>query len=118
MICTNAATPIFGISGFCGTRHDFVEALAQLGAKVELQGSRGVETALRRVRLTCPMSAWVSVFGQPATMAQQHGPRGTLVFQAWQYQCGDGSVLCLGRMGEQADGTCWITLWAIHLADE
>ena len=51
-------------------------------------------------------------------MAQQYGPRGMLVFQAWQYRCGDGSAICLGRLDEQADETWWITLWAIHLAAE
>ncbi len=64
------------------------------------------------------MNAWVRAFGQPAIMAQQYGPRGVVVFQAWQYQCGDGLAICLGRLVEQADKTCWITLWAIDLAAE
>jgi hypothetical protein len=89
-----------------------------LGAKIELEGNRGVETTLHRVRLTCPMSAWDRVFGKPATVAQQYGPRGMLVFQTWEYQCGDGSVLCLGPLDEPADGTWRITLWAIRLTAE
>jgi hypothetical protein len=116
MICMNTATPIPATAAFCGTRRDFVAALARLGAKIELEGGRGIESTIRRVRLTCPMSEWVRAFGQPATMAQQYGPRGMLAFQAWEYQCGDGSVLCVGGLDELAEGTWWITLRAIQLA--
>jgi hypothetical protein len=118
MICTNTATPTPAASQFRGTRHDFVAALAQLGARIELAGGRCLTTPLRRVRLACPLGAWANALGQPATTAQQYGPRGVLAYQAWEYQCDDGSVLCLGRQDEHADGTWWITLRAIHLAAE
>ena len=76
MICTNAVTPIPSNSCFRGTQHEFVEVLAQLGAKIEREGSRGVETTLRRIRLTCRINAWAHALGTLATVTQQYGPCG------------------------------------------
>jgi hypothetical protein len=49
-----------------------------------------------RVVLRCSINDWARVFGEVRIVAVQYGPGGHPAFQAWEYECTDGSVLCVG----------------------
>jgi hypothetical protein len=102
------------MSSFAETREDFVRALHALSAEIEPDGWKTGRIRLRRVRLTCRYAVWAKAFGELRTVVDHFGPRGCLALQAWQYQCRDGLLLCIGRRYRRGHKTVWITVKALY----
>ena len=104
------------VSTFAGTRNDILYAMKLLGALIESRDSACRPNDPLRVSLQCPANNWVRVFGPVQTVAVQFGPGGRPAFQAWQYQCVDGSVLCVGCQYERFAGENWVIVRAVFLS--
>jgi hypothetical protein len=103
------------ISTFAGTRSDFLCAMKSLGAAIELRDSVCLPHDPLRVSLWCSADNWVRLFGPVQILAVQFGPGGRPAFDAWQYRCVDGSVLCVGCQYERFAAEYWVTVRAIFL---
>jgi hypothetical protein len=104
------------ISTFAGTRNDFLFAMKSLGARIESRDPVCLPHDPVRVSLRCSANSWVRVFGPVKILAVQFGPGGRPAFEAWQYQCVDGSVLCVGCQYERFAEENWVTVRAISLS--
>jgi len=68
-------------------------------------------------RIAPPDVINLSVQGGAANiLAVQFGPGGRPAFQAWQYQCLDGSVLCIGCQYERFVEDYWVIVRAVSLS--
>jgi hypothetical protein len=103
------------VASFPGTRRDFLGALRSLGATIEPGDAVFPAHDPLRVSLRCPASRWVHVFGPVQILAVQFGPGGHPAFQAWQYQCADGPILCIGCQYEHLSDDNWIIVRAVSL---
>ena len=104
------------ISTFAGTRSEFLGAMKSLGAFIESRDSACMPHDPLRVALRCSARKWVRLFGPVKIPAVQFGPGGRPGFEAWQYQCVDGSVLCVGCQFERFAEEYWVTVRAIALS--
>ena len=100
---------------FPGTRSDFLGAMRSLGAVVEPRDSAFLSQDPLRVSLQCSAARWTQVFGPVRILTVQFGPGGHPAFEAWQYQCADGSVVCVGCQCERFSGENWVIVRAVSL---
>jgi hypothetical protein len=103
------------LSIFTGTRDDFIRAMKLLGGLVESNYLVHFEHNPLHVRMRCSADDWVRVFGPVRILAVQFGPGGHPAFEAWEYQCTDGSILCVGCKYEHICGDYWVTVRAVYL---
>ena len=117
MICLNSEqlAPA-STSTFSGSRQDFVGALGTLGAKIESRVSMAETSRPRRLLLICSYLDWIKVFGQAKIVANQRDERGCPSFFAWEYQCNDGTVLCLGCSRRRFDNEREIAIKAMYFS--
>jgi hypothetical protein len=104
------------ISTFAGTRGDFIDAMKSLGAVVEPNTLGCRQCDPLHVALRCSAASWVRVFGPVRILAAQFGPQGQPAFEAWQYQCVDGFVLCVGCQYERVGEENWVMVRALYLS--
>jgi hypothetical protein len=103
------------ISTFAGTRNDFLRAMKSLGAAIESRDTMCLPDDPLRVSLACSANDWVRVLGPVQIVAVQFGPGGHPAFQAWQYRCLDGAVLCVGCQYERFAAENWVIVRAVFL---
>jgi hypothetical protein len=102
------------ISTFAGTRDDFIRAMKSLGAKVEHNDLARLALHPLRVLLRCPTANWARLFG-PVGIAHPHfGPGGHTACEAWEYQCTDGAVLCVGCQRTCRGEEDWVMVRALY----
>jgi hypothetical protein len=104
------------ISTFAGTRNEFLAVMKSLGARIESRDPACLPRDPLRVSLRCSANNWVRAFGPVQILAVQFGSGGRPAFQAWQYRCVDGSVLCVGCQYERVVGENWVTVRAVLLS--
>jgi hypothetical protein len=104
------------VSTFAGTRCEFLAAMKSLGAFIESKDSACFPHDPLRVCLRCSANDWASRFGPVNIVAVQFGPGGRPAFQAWHYQCLDGSVLCIGCQYERFVEDYWVIVRAVSLS--
>ena len=103
-------------SKFAGTRDDFIRAMKSLGGVLESNNLVRFGRDPLHVRMCCSAAEWVRVFGPVRILAVQFGPGGHPAFEAWEYQCTDGSILCVGCKYEHICSEDWVTVRAVYLA--
>ena len=101
---------------FAGTRYDFICAMKKLGGIVESNDLVHLDHDPLHVRMRCSAADWVRVFGPVSILAVQFGPGGHPAFEAWEYQCTDGSILCVGCKSEHICTQDWVTVRAVYLS--
>ena len=104
------------LSIFAGTRDDFIRAMKSLGGAVESNDLVHLDHDPLHVRMRCSAADWVRVFGPVRILAVQFGPGGHPAFEAWEYQCADGPILCVGCKYEHICGEYWVTVRAVYLS--
>jgi hypothetical protein len=104
------------VSTFPGTQHDFIRAMKSLGAIVEPDGLGCQSHDPLHCAMRCSSANWVRVFGPVRILAVQFGPGGHPAFEAWEYQCADGSVLCVGCQCERGSQEDWVMVRALYLS--
>jgi hypothetical protein len=90
--------------------------MKSLGAVVEPERFGCLPRDPLRIALRCSASNWVQMFGPVRILAAQFGPQGQLAFEAWQYQCADGFVLCVGCQYERVGEETWVIVRALYLS--
>ncbi len=100
---------------FPGTRKDFVLALYDLGARIELPTDDVVSDRPWHVLLNCLYADWVRVFGEVEIIAKHFGPAGQTALETWQYRCRDGVVLCAAHRHQRSSTSIWVTVKALYL---
>jgi hypothetical protein len=103
-------------STFAGTQEEFLCAMKLLGARIESRDPVGRPHDPLRVALRCSDNDWARTFGLVQILAVQFGPGGHPAFQAWQYRCVDGFVLCVGCQCERLAGENWVIVRAVCLS--
>jgi hypothetical protein len=104
------STLIFG-----GTREEFLRSIKMLGARIESKDQVLLARDPWHVFLRCPATDWIRVFGPVKTLPAQYGPGGCLSFETWEYQCTDGSILCVGCQYQRFGKVDWVIVRAIYV---
>ncbi len=100
---------------FPGTRKDFVLALCDMGARIEIPTDDAISDRPWHMLLNCLYTDWVRVFGEVEVIAKHFGPAGNAALETWQYRCHDGVVLCAAHRHKRTLATMWVTVRALYL---
>ena len=99
--------------GSAVSRHDFVDSLRLLGARLDVPhlvevGKQPCEQ--QEVSLNCSRETWERVIGPPRNIICHYSPTKRGLYHSWEHHWVGGSVRCFGCLFERAADSHWLFL--------
>ena len=98
-----------------GSRNDFLQLLRSQGAQLSLSyyrydGEAGEVRQMQHVFLRCRREDWIKSFGEINAAPLGRDPKSGSLVYAWQHECLDGPVTCIGYFFEHPTGVSWVVV--------
>jgi len=103
------------IAGEKGSRGEFLNTLRAQGAQLSLNYYRydseaGGVRQLQHVFLRCRREDWERIFGEINATSLGRDPKSGSLVYAWQQECLDGPLTCVGYLYEHPAGVAWVAV--------
>lgn len=102
------------------SRHDFIDSLRLLGARMNVSRPcrvGAVEGETQEISLNCPRDVWERVVGPPRNIVCHYSPSRRGLYHSWEHCWTGGSVKCFGCLFERAANSHWLFLSRVLFLD-
>ena len=103
-------------SGSVASRHDFLDSIRILGAKLDVPHRAAVNSIpceMQRVSLSVPRETWERVLGPPENINSYYAPDRKGVYHTWEHRWVGGSVTYVGCLFERTSDCQWLLLYRV-----